>query len=100
MTRILTVALLSLALSPAALACGMYIPEEVLLVDALEEIDSIEIVEVEDVVPVDELIVQEAIETEAGDALADADAEADVEVEVKTIKLTRRARRQLRKANR
>ena len=99
MTRILSLAALTIVFAPSALACGMYMPmdDEPLLADVLDEIDAIEI----DADVVAELIVQEAVETEDGDALADADAEADVEVEVEVErKKTRREKRQERKARR
>jgi len=99
MTRILSLAALSIVFAPSALACGMYMPDEVLLVDALEEIDAIEEIAIDGQEIVDELIVQESVETEDGDALADAEAHVEVEEVTVDRKHTRRARRQQRKSS-
>ena len=102
MTRILSLAALSIVFAPSALACGMYMPDEVMLVDALEQIDAIDAIEVADIEVADielaadrmpERVVQEAVETEDGDAVVDA-ADDPSAME------TRRARRQHRKSRR
>jgi len=101
------VAALLLTLSPAALACGMYMPDHELLADVLDQIDSLDAdaVETEDVSVFAALEVapdSDALTDVFTDALADAIYEADADGDIEVVNAanvetdTRRARRQKR----